>query len=182
VEEREIKLRMADAGAARAAVARLGAVLETPRHFEDNVLFDDERGSLRGRGRVLRLRRTSTGIATITFKGEKTVEDGVRSRVERETEVADADTAEAVLGELGYRPRFRYQKFREAWVWRDVEIVVDETPIGTFLEIEGPIATIHAAAEALGRGRNEYVIDSYVALFLAAGGTGDMVFPEARRR
>jgi hypothetical protein len=57
-----------------------------------------------------------------------------------------------------------------------VEIVVDETPIGTFLEIEGPVAAIHEAARALGRGPADYVGASYVALFAAAGGTGDMVF------
>jgi adenylate cyclase, class 2 len=178
MEEREIKLRMAGPAAARAAVEGLGATVATPRHFEDNLLFDDARGSLRRQGRVLRLRRTSGGPSTLTFKGDKRVEDGVRSRTERETEVADADVVQAVLAELGYRPCFRYQKFREAWSWRDVEIVVDETPIGAFLEIEGPVATIHAAAEALGRRREEYVTESYVALFVASGGRGDMVFPQ----
>ena len=46
-----------------------------------------------------------------------------------------------------------------------------------FLEIEGDPAGIHAAASALGFGPGDYVTDSYVGLFLAAGGQGDMVFP-----
>jgi adenylate cyclase class 2 len=71
---------------------------------------------------------------------------------------------------------FRYQKYRETYAWKDVEIVVDETPIGTFLEIEGPLEGIHAAAAALGYGRDDYVTDSYAGLFFASGGTGDMVF------
>jgi adenylate cyclase class 2 len=177
VEEQEIKLRMAGRGAARDAVAALGAVLERERHHEDNRLFDDERGRLRRSGSVLRLRRTSTGSAVLTFKGEKSVEEGVRSRVEIESEVGDADGVEAILAGIGYKPRFRYEKFRETYSWRDVEIVIDETPIGTFIEIEGPIPTIHAAAAALGRGRDQYITESYVSLFLAGGGTGDMVFP-----
>ena len=32
----------------------------------------------------------------------------------------------------------------------EVEVVVDETPIGCYLEIEGEVAAIHAAAAALG--------------------------------
>jgi adenylate cyclase, class 2 len=177
MEEQEIKLRMADPEGAREAVAQMGAVLEGPRHFEDNLLFDDDAGRLQKAGAVLRLRRTSIGPAVLTFKGQKRLVEGVRSREETESEVADADAVEAVLAGLGYAPRFRYQKFRETYSWRDVEIVVDETPVGVFLEIEGPIPTIRAAAEKLGRGPSEFVTESYVALFLAAGGVGDMVFP-----
>jgi hypothetical protein len=58
-----------------------------------------------------------------------------------------------------------------------VEVVVDETPIGAFLEIEGEVEAIHAAAAALGFGPADYIRDSYAALFAASGGTGDMLFP-----
>jgi adenylate cyclase class 2 len=161
---------------ARALVAGIGAAPKHPRHFEDNVLFDDAAGSLRARGCALRLRRTGVSGGIITYKGPRIVGDGVKSRPELEVTVGDADAAERVLEALGYRKTFRYQKYREAFLWRDVEIVVDETPIGTFLEVEGPIATIHAAAQALGRGPADYVEDSYAGLFLATGRGGDMVF------
>ena len=90
--------------------------------------------------------------------------------------MADTDALLAIFAGLGLGPVFRYQKYRETYAWEDVEIVVDETPIGTFLEIEGPLAGIHKAAAVLGHGPNDYVTDSYAALFLAAGGTGDMIF------
>ena len=54
---------------------------------------------------------------------------------------------------------------------------MDETPIGTFLEVEGDAEGIHAAASAMGFGPSDYLTDSYVGLFLASGGKGDMVFP-----
>jgi adenylate cyclase class 2 len=101
---------------------------------------------------------------------------GVKARVEIEFEVPDAETAEALLRALGYAPAFRYQKFREVWDWKDAEIVVDETPVGTFIEVEGPTATIEEAVRALGRGPGDYILDSYPDLFRAAGGHGDMVF------
>lgn len=174
--ETEIKLEMTGPAEAREAVSRIGAVLERARHFEDNLLLDDATASLRRGGGVLRLRRTEPGASVVTFKGVRSVVEGVRSREEIESEVEDGDAVETILRALGFRPAFRYQKYRECYSWRDAEIVVDETPIGTFLEIEGPIATIHAAARALGFGAADYVTESYAGLFAAAGGSGDMVF------
>ena len=174
--ESEVKLRMPGPSEARALVSGIGATPSRPRHFEDNVLFDDARGSLRASGRALRLRRAGATGGIVTYKGPRIAGEGVKSRPEIETTVGDADAAEQVLEALGYRKTFRYQKYREAFRWRDAEIVVDETPIGTFLEVEGPIETIHAAAQALGRGPADYVEDSYAALFLATGRGGDMVF------
>jgi adenylate cyclase class 2 len=174
--ESEIKLRMDGPDSARRAVTALGASPARPRHLEDNTLYDDAGSSLYAAGCALRLRRAGSR-AIVTYKGLRQERaDGVKSRPETELEVGDADAFEAILAALGYRKVFRYQKYRESYHWRDVEIVVDETPIGTYLEIEGPVATIHAAARAIGFGPQDYIGDSYAALFLASGGVGDMVF------
>jgi len=163
--------------AARQAVARLGAQPVRPRHLEDNLLFDDAAGSLRGQGHVLRLRRTPEG-ALLTFKGPGRAQPGVKSREEIETGVTDADATQVILERLGFRPVFRYQKYRETYRWKDQEIVIDETPIGTFLEIEGDVDGIRAAAAGLGFQPSDFITDSYIGLFFASGGRGDMVFPE----
>jgi adenylate cyclase class 2 len=154
---------------------RLGARLVRPRHFEDNVLLDDEARSLSAQGKILRLRRTPAG-AVVTYKGPRRVVEGVKARDEVEFSVPDPDGLMRVFEEVGLRPVLRYQKYRETYEHGDVELVVDETPIGTFLEVEGPLAAIHETASALGYGPQDYVADSYVALFFAAGGKGDMVF------
>ncbi len=173
--ETEIKLKVSGPEAARAALRKLGAAPVRPRHLQVNVLWDDPKGSLRARGCVLRV-RTTTGPAVLTFKGPREEEEGVKAREEIETTVGDAQALEAILGAAGFRPVFRYEKYRETYRWRDAEIVVDETPIGSYLEVEGPATTIHAAAQALGYTQHEYVTASYPALFVAAGGQGDMVF------
>lgn len=176
--ESEIKLRMSGPEAAREAVARLGATLVRARHFEDNFLLDDASSTLVGSGRTLRVRRTD-GSTLLTFKGPRRDQEGVKSRQEIEVSASasDADALQAILRAIGFRPVFRYQKYRETYRLGDVEIVVDETPMGTFLEIEGPLAAIHATAKALGLGPRDYITDSYAGLFFASGGTGDMVFP-----
>jgi adenylate cyclase, class 2 len=177
--ESEIKLRVADAESARAALRRAGATLARPRHFEDNVLLDDPAGSLRARGALLRVRRVDEN-GVVTYKGPREIVEGVKSRPEIETALADPDAAESIFAALGYQPVFRYQKYREVYALDDVEVVVDETPIGTFLEVEGEIDAIHRAAVALGYGPADYVADSYATLFFAAGGQGDMVFRPER--
>jgi len=174
--ETEIKLRLASRAAGRRALMRLGVKRSVARHFEDNLLFDDASRTLLAGGGVLRLRRTPT-TALLTYKGPRSVRQGVRSRLEIETRVEDGDSMQRILEGLGYRPRFRYQKYREAYRLGRCEIVLDETPIGVFLEIEGPPGSIHRIAAALGRSRADYVLDSYVSLFFAQGARGDMVFP-----
>jgi adenylate cyclase class 2 len=174
--ETEVKLRVASVPAAREALSRLGATLVTARHLEDNLLFDSPGGTLAGKGRVLRLRRTPAA-AFLTFKEARRGGKGIKRREEIELTVDRPDALQAILERLGFRVGFRYQKYREAYAWKGLEIVVDETPIGAFLEIEGDTEGIHAAARALGYGPSDYISESYVALFFAAGGTGDMVFP-----
>ena len=174
--EREAKLRFADAAAAREAVTRLGARLQRARHFEDNLLLDDASRALASGGTALRLRRAE-GRAILTYKGPRREDaSGLKVRPEIEVEVADGDRAQALLEALGYEPAFRYQKFREVWGWKDAEVDVDETPLGTFVEIEGPTETIHEALRLLGLGPDDCVRESYPALYRAAGGQGDMVF------
>jgi adenylate cyclase class 2 len=174
-EESEVKLEMAGPVAARQVVAALGAALVRRRHFEDNLLLDDAARSLAARGLVLRLRRTEAG-AVVTYKGPRREIEGIKSRQEIEVGVAGGDAMAALLEGVGFSPVFRYQKYRETYRWRQVEIVIDETPVGTFLEIEGPVAAIHEAARALGYGPEDYVLESYASLFFARGGQGDMVF------
>jgi adenylate cyclase, class 2 len=173
--ESEIKLAVGSAAEARDLLSGLGASLARPRHLEDNLLLDDAARTLSARGLVLRLRRAEAA-ALLTYKAPRREVEGVKSRTEIEFAVSDADGCLALLEGLGFRPTFRYQKYRETYRWGGTEIVIDETPVGTFLEIEGEIEAIHQAARALGRGPEDYLRDSYVSLFFARGGRGDMVF------
>jgi adenylate cyclase class 2 len=158
-------------------VLRIGAVMKQARHFEDNVFLEDEGGTVLARGCLLRIRRVGEK-GVLTFKGRKKVVEGIKSREEIELSLADPNTMERIFLALGYRPIFRYQKYREVYRWKRLEIVLDETPIGVFLEIEGEIKGIHAAALALGFKPSDYISESYASLYYATGARGDMVFPQ----
>lgn len=174
--ESEIKVRMADVPSARRRLDELGARCVQERAFEDNIVFDRER-SLRTAGELLRLRRFAGG-AILTFKGRGEVRDGIKVREEIETTAGDAAVLEEILGRLGFVPVFRYQKYRAEFTWRDANVTLDETPVGVYIEIEGPVATIHAATAALGVTAADYIAESYAQLHAERGGTGDMVFRE----
>jgi len=104
-------------------------------------------------------------------------------REELETVVGDGDALLQLFEELGFRVWFRYQKYREEFGYTETILAIDETPIGTFVEVEGSEAGIAEAARALGRTPEDYLLDSYRGLFqqyraehgLAAT---DMVFDE----
>jgi adenylate cyclase class 2 len=90
----------------------------------------------------------------------------MKVREELETPVADGALLLRILEGIGFRPWFRYQKYREEFTIDDVIIAIDETPVGTFVELEGGDAGIIATAKALGREPADFVVESYRALFL----------------
>jgi adenylate cyclase class 2 len=180
--EREVKLRFGSPDEARAAILAAGATPMLGRRLQEDSLLDTEDEQLRRRRCVLRV-RVENGKSRLTFKGP--VQPGMmKLRDEFETVVGDGSVLLRVLEELGLHVWFRYEKYREEFAHEDVIVAIDETPVGTFVEIEGGEQGITAMAEALGRHPRDYILDSYRGLFLqhreACGLTGaDMVFPES---
>jgi adenylate cyclase class 2 len=179
--EREVKLRFDSPEAAHAAVAAAGATLLRPRRLQSDVLFDNEQRMLSARSQVLRV-RIEAGHSYVTFKSPAE-HPTLKLREELETGVDDGERLVAILLRSGFRIWFRYEKYREEFALDEVVIAVDETPVGTFVEIEGSDRGIVAAVNALGRGPADYIVDSYRALFVrycSEQGVpiGDMVFAE----
>lgn len=184
-EEVEVKIPTADLEASRAALRDAGGELLHPRHFESNDLYDDPSGRFAAEGRTLRLRR-ARGRAILTYKGPARFQGGIKTREERETEVSDPGEAEAILGALGLERRFRYEKRREEWRLEGCAIALDETPIGAFVEIEGPPPAIRRAVVRLGLDFTAALPYSYARLYFErrqqdSSLPKDMVFPEGQR-
>jgi adenylate cyclase, class 2 len=162
--EREIKLSYPDAAEARVAVVAAGASPLRSRRRQEDTLFDTSDESLRRLGCALRI-RSESGRSLLTLKGP-VQSSPMKMREEHETIVGDGDVLREVFVALGLHIWFRYQKYREEFAAEDVTIAIDETPIGTFLEIEGGEDGILTMTRALGRSPADFILDSYRNLFL----------------
>jgi adenylate cyclase, class 2 len=188
-KEREIKLRVGDLRTLRRALAKLGALVVTPRVHELNVVFDTPEFDLAKRQQLLRIRterpsasRSRTcGAGTralVTFKrpmptaGSNGKGEQHKVREEIELEISDDKALASIFEGLGMNPGFRYEKFRttfrlpgaQRWT-KGLLMELDETPIGIFLELEGPARAIDRAAQALGFEPRDYVLANYMALY-----------------
>lgn len=165
--EIEVKLRVQDAERAAAVLLENGFLVVQPRAFEANEVFDTPERALRAERRLLRLREFA-GAATFTYKG--TPEAGRhKSREELETVVSDPGALRRILERLGLRLFFRYEKYRTIYQRPGDTAglaVLDETPIGVWLELEGEPEWIDRTAAQLGFTAQQYVTESYGGLWL----------------
>jgi adenylate cyclase class 2 len=164
--ETEIKLAVPDAKFARRLLRAAGFRVSRPRVFEANTVFDTSRRSLRKAAALLRVRQAG-GTNTLTYKG-RPASGRHKSREELELEISDATAMAAVLARLGFHPASRYEKYRTEFRQprRSGIIMLDETPIGVFLELEGTSHWIDRAARKLGFPEIHYITASYSRLYM----------------
>ena len=162
--ETEIKIAIANAEETAALLLSNGFAVVAPRVFESNTVYDTPVSTLRAQGCLLRL-RTAAGCV-LTFKGPAT-QARHKSREEFETAISDPANAAHILNRLGFHESFRYEKYRTEFA-RSGEpgaVMLDETPIGNFLEIEGPPHWIDVTAHELGFDEDQFLTVSYGTLY-----------------
>ena len=161
--EVEIKFRIADVRALTRALKGAGFKPITRSTHEMNTLYDLPGQKLRKRGELLRLRQY--GKEWILTHKAKGTAGRHKVRAERETRVEDGKQIDEILRALGFVPTLRYEKYRAEWSDGTGHVVVDETPIGNFGEIEGAVRWIDRTARALGIARADYITQTYAPMF-----------------
>lgn len=165
--EVEIKFRVKDAIAFEEKLKNLGFEKQTSRNFERNTLYDTSARYLLKSGQLLRLRQYGDRWV-VTYKAKPEGDDPAamhKSRIEIETDVKDGEAAAAIICRLSYKPVFVYEKWRTEWKDDDGHVTLDETPIGTYAELEGRAEWIEDITPRLGIPRSEYITLSYGRLF-----------------
>jgi predicted adenylyl cyclase CyaB len=182
--ESELKFPVIDLDQMRLSLQRARAVVVRTMARETNLLLDTEDKRLRTAGCVLRLRRHGDR-KTFTFKGPVSYKGAIKERPEHETEIADLDRMGDILSELGFSVYMRYEKDREEWLLGDVMVVLDHTPMGAFVEVEGEPDKLPEVADLLGLKISSALRGSYASLWLdhrkchpELGLPFDMVFSE----
>ena len=168
--EIEVKLKIRNLQRLHRNLLEMGCEEKVPRSLERNWTWDFPGQSLRQQGKLLRVRQFA-GHCLLTFKGVAQQSWHFKIREERQTEVQDPATLGVILEGLGLEVVFRYEKFRTTYALRvreqrySVELSVDETPIGNYLEIEGRESSILRVAAQLGFDKDAFIKESYQALF-----------------
>ena len=164
-EEVEVKVAVESAEGARKRLRAAGFRIVEKRVHERNIVLDDAGRSLKARNLLLRVRGAG-GVVTCTWKGGEKAGPHKR-REEREFHSDDLENCLAVFKGIGYEPKFRYEKFRTEYARTgDAGVVMlDETPIGNFMELEGPSRWIDKTARELGFSRDDFILLSYGRLF-----------------
>jgi adenylate cyclase class 2 len=183
--EIEIKLRVTDLPDILRRLRKLGAVSRGRVH-EANTLFDTPDSAFRHSGRLLRLRQQTPALgndvrggpasAILTAKApplpKPRLPGGARKRLykevqENEEHIKDPRRLSLALKALGFLPGFRYEKYRTSFRLNFLYIDLDETPVGTFLELEGTPTAINRTARALGFTPRDYIRSTYWTLYAA---------------
>lgn len=176
--EIEIKIRIADTAEICRQLTKMGFRVSMEKEFEQNIVFDTGDFRLGKKGCLLRLRKTGSRHI-LTFKRPSPARpksEEYKIREEIETQVENFEATRAILSGLGFEMSFIYEKYREVFSRGIIKIMVDETPIGNFIEIEAPEAEIDAVSRELGFSRADYIVDNYRTLFYKAGREGYMTF------
>jgi adenylate cyclase class 2 len=165
--ETEIKLPARDAQSARRMLYRAGFRVSRRRTFEDNRIFDTPELTLRSASTLLRLREAG-GRTIVTYKGKPVPSIKHKSREELEVGVTHPAMARRIFERLGFRQTFRYQKYRTEYKQGSGPgtATLDETPIGIYLELEGPPGWIDRTARSMGFAEKDYILASYGRLYL----------------
>jgi adenylate cyclase class 2 len=161
--EIEVKIRIQDPKSVRDKLLALGAAVTRDRVLEENTLYDFPAGTLKSGRRALRIRRSGKR-ATLTFKESPQRSRSFKVREEFETGVSDSGQVRKILKALGLQPTFSYRKHRTLFRKGRLVICLDETPVGTFLELEGERHEITRFARALGFGRADFIQAGYIEL------------------
>ena len=201
--EIEVKLRINDVAELVRALKALPAK-RSQRVHEQDTLFDTKDSFFGKQGAILRLRtcaRAGVGSERVRNRGARNTKEGIltfkelvegvgaavgryKEREEMEFRIRNVARFAGVLRRIGMRPWFRYEKYRTTYTsgrYPGLKFDLDETPIGFFLELEGPKGQIRRAAGALGYSPEDFISCSYLELYAAERRrsrikTGEMLF------
>ena len=134
-QEIEAKFPVNDLSGFIAKLKYLGAELVLDDSYEHNILLDTPEKELLKSSARLRL-RDENGKFILTYKQTRKKENNISYRDEIETSVDDIENARLIFERLGYEVTFEYEKYRSTYRLQDGLIMLDRTPLGSFIEIE----------------------------------------------
>src|SRR5699024_104536 len=112
--------------------------------YQEDVYYDAPHRAFEETDEALRIRRESddddSATTRLTYKGPL-VEAASKTRIERETAVADHEAMVGILDGLGFTPAATVEKHRERFSCGEYTVALDTvTDLGEFVEVEREVA------------------------------------------
>jgi adenylate cyclase class 2 len=172
MKETEVKLKISNRVRLRTALRRLGWRVARRLCHERNAVYDRGGDSWLAAGRLLRVRDAgSQCLLTVKLPVAKlpAPRQGLHKvREELEIEVSDGKQLRRVLEAMDFRPAWEYEKYRTEFgkAGERGKILLDQTPVGDYLELEGAPRWIDQTAAELGFSKRDYIVETYRGLFV----------------
>jgi len=179
LQEIEIKIKVSDFDNIEEKIKKIKIKQITGWILEDNFVFDHKDQSFKKENKLFRLRKFGDKIILTLKTPAKNKEKFLKIRNEYEVVVSDFKQIKKIIKLLGFKKFFRYQKYRKIFKIDNNTICFDKTPIGNYIEIEGEKEFIFKTAKLLNKGKNDFILDTYLNLFRAKDKNGDMVFEKS---
>ncbi len=161
--EIEVKFYLSRPDSIRDHLLSLGAIC-LGKFFETNICFENMEKTFKRQDILLRLRKDNK--ARLTFKSPPDdLDKDFKIYRELEVEVDDFETCQSILKNLGFHPEQTYEKWRETFTLDNTKLLIDTTPCGVFLEIEGQKPIIPAMANRLKLRWAERILLNYLEIF-----------------
>jgi len=162
--ETETKFKIKSGDTFRKALKKISAEFISKEFEQDTYYRSPSRGFA---GSAIRLRAIGgKGVFTVKSACRAGLPRAYKVREELEAGVNDVKAFGKILVKLGFTPRFRKEKIRETYKWKNAKICVDELPfIGLYAEIEAPKKRIKEAADLLGLKMACAMPETYMELF-----------------
>lgn len=164
MKEIEVKLPVKEFKEVKKLLKRLKAKRKFKETLEKNILFDHKSLRLKRKDWVLRLRHFCNKNL-LTLKTKTKGKKGFKVREEINLYFEDFEKMKKILKKLGFFEVFYYEKFREEYEMEGLNISLDRTPVGNYVEIEGDYKKIEDFLEKIGAGINQTLSLSYYQIF-----------------
>ena len=176
--EIEIKIKITNIEEIKKKIISLDFKLIKSKFFEYNIIFDTNKKNLNRKNCLLRLRKKNTQNVLTLKKTPLKIPHFSRYKIreEIEIEVTDFEKTKEILSILGFEIFFIYEKYREIYKKNNIKIMIDQTPIGDFIEIEAQETEIDEISRQLGFNKKHYIKKSYYSLYRQQKNTGHMKF------
>ncbi|HET9066421.1 MAG TPA: hypothetical protein VFN22_11430 [Gemmatimonadales bacterium] len=157
--ELELKARVDDPDAVRAALRRHGATCTFAGRLQDRR--HDRGGELAEQDQVLRVRHRmpleGTPTEVVAWKGPTHTHDGYKARLEHEAVLAPGERIGAIIDALGYQVTEVIDRHVEVWQLDGGAARIEWYPeMDVLLEVEGDAAAIERLISATGLPREAF--------------------------